>query len=73
MSAQHTPGREGHAIADHLVALRKAARAERKVHGRVLPATERRIQDAMAAALAYLVCDDARERAAIAKATGSAS
>lgn len=69
MSAQHTPGQSLDGAAKRLVGLRRLARLERKELGTVSAGTLRRIAEAIAAAEAVCVVDDAR--AAIAAATGS--
>ena len=68
MSAQHTPGLTVDEAAKRLVSLRKLARLERKELGRISASTARKISEAIAAAEAVCVVDDAR--AAIAKAEG---
>lgn len=67
MSAQHTPGPTWDACAIELLKAHSAARAERKLHGHVLPKTTRRINELTAQAQAAITI------AAIAKATGSAA
>ena len=66
--SKHTPGRTLDEAANRLVNLRRIARLERKEFGAVSRSTQRRISEAIAAAEAVCVVDDAR--AAIAKAEG---
>ena len=66
MSTQHTPGQSLDAVGERLVRLSRLARLERKEFGGVSTRTQRLIVEALAAAKAVCVVDDAR-----AKATGS--
>ena len=67
-AAKHTPGLSLDDAAKRLVSLRKLARMERKELGKVSAETSFKIGEAIAAAQAVFVVDDAR--AAIAKAMG---
>jgi hypothetical protein len=61
MNARPDPGLKADDIGKELTTVRAAARAEKRLHGHVLPQTAKRLNDALALAQAYLLVDDARE------------